>query len=629
MFLKSILLVLIAGWFNSSYAQTVWRSILYPEDWKPGFTLPDGRFLHDFSYAGYHAGEKDVPSVQGKVYNVTEAPYFADNTGSADVTAILQKALNDAGQSGGGVVFLPAGTYRIKPGTSFALRIGYSNVILRGEGSNKTFLFNDEVNMRSKDIILVRPLSGGTWTTPEGSTAQLTKDLPGPETIIPVSSVSPFKVGDKVIVTSNVTTQFIAEHEMQQMWTTSGMGGPMFYRIIVKVDPVNSAIVLDAPTRYSLKMRDNARVYVVNKQLEEIGIEELSVGSRQILSQGWGEEDYTKQGTGAYDAHGSHAIKFYNTINSWLRNVSSYRPVVNYSGDFHLASNGVLLYHSRHITLMGCNFQKPQYEGGGGNGYMYTLQGNDCLITHCVAVHSRHNYDFKTMVSNGNVILRSLGKDSFYSSDFHMWLSMANLIDNFTVDRDYLEAKFRPYGSGNMHGHPTTQSVYWNTTGLNYHGTKQFIIDSKQFGWGYIIGTQGAANKVSTTPVSGTQGGYAYNSAPEDHTEGIGLGKSLQPQSLYEDQLAKRLTTSGSGMTERLTNRLEIYPNPAKSHFTFSCSENPVSIKIYDLTGSLFLDIREPSDREISIGELPAGLYIVSMTGLSGNTFISKLIKID
>ena len=40
----------------------LWRSSLYPEDWTPGFADAQGRFLHDFSYAGYHKGEALIPA---------------------------------------------------------------------------------------------------------------------------------------------------------------------------------------------------------------------------------------------------------------------------------------------------------------------------------------------------------------------------------------------------------------------------------------------------------------------------------------------------------------------------------------------------------------------------------------
>ncbi|HEY9248603.1 MAG TPA: hypothetical protein VIO38_05710, partial [Rariglobus sp.] len=33
-----------------------WRSSLYPQDWTPAFADASGRFLHDFSHAGYRRG---------------------------------------------------------------------------------------------------------------------------------------------------------------------------------------------------------------------------------------------------------------------------------------------------------------------------------------------------------------------------------------------------------------------------------------------------------------------------------------------------------------------------------------------------------------------------------------------
>ena len=44
---------------------------------------------------------------------LTEVPYSADNTGNADVTAVLQKAIDDCAANGGGTVWLPEGEYRL------------------------------------------------------------------------------------------------------------------------------------------------------------------------------------------------------------------------------------------------------------------------------------------------------------------------------------------------------------------------------------------------------------------------------------------------------------------------------------------------------------------------------------
>src|SRR6476469_3649800 len=79
-----------------------WRSSLYPQNWKPGMQDSEGRFLHDFSYAGYHRGEQAIPNITTNLVDVTKAPYAVDNTGKVDVTAAIQKALDDVGQRGGG-----------------------------------------------------------------------------------------------------------------------------------------------------------------------------------------------------------------------------------------------------------------------------------------------------------------------------------------------------------------------------------------------------------------------------------------------------------------------------------------------------------------------------------------------
>ena len=44
---------------------------------------------------------------------LTEAPYAADSTGLADCTGVIQQALTDCYDAGGGTVFLPAGRYRV------------------------------------------------------------------------------------------------------------------------------------------------------------------------------------------------------------------------------------------------------------------------------------------------------------------------------------------------------------------------------------------------------------------------------------------------------------------------------------------------------------------------------------
>jgi len=521
-----------------------WRSSLYPENWKPGYKDSQGRFLHDFSYAGYHKGEIEIPHVTGNIVDITQITYGADNTGTDDVTSIIQQALDDVGASGGGVVYLPAGTYRIKtPANSdYGLHIKYDRTVLRGAGADSTFLFHDETFMRQKDIIHIRS-HWSNWFEPTGSTTEITADLMEPTRIIPVHSVVGFQAGDQVIITSSPTEQWIDEHQMAGIWTANAIKGVAFKRRIDSVDIEKNLLFIDAPTRYFLKTRDNSRVYHAGNHISECGIEHLSIGNKENPKTGWDEESYNTDGTGAYDVHFSHAIQFKYAQDCWVTDVQTYKPSDN-TADVHLLSNCLELSMCRNITIDSCYFQKPQYEGGGGNGYMYTLQSNDCLIKNSKANHSRHNYDFKYPYSNGNVIHNCRGENSKYSSDFHMYLSMSNLFDVFLADGDYLESAFRPYGGSAIHGYSSTQSVFYNTKGEAYHSNKNYIIESKQLGWGYIIGTSGPANDVLLDPSSGSAGGYSYNTIPRDFLEGAGKGDDLRPWSLYLDQLDRRLNGS-------------------------------------------------------------------------------------
>jgi len=509
------------------------RSSLYPEDWTPGYTDEEGRFLHDFSYAGYHAGERDIPDVQSNIINVTQNPYNADNTGREDVTEVLQKALDDVGRMGGGVVYLPSGIYKISidDNENNALHLKYSNVILRGAGKGTTKIINTSTSMRDKSIILVRGENRMHWNTDKTNITSIKKDLDKPTKEIPVESTAGFSVNDYVVINTEVTEPFIKDHNMEGVWHT-GLSGVTFYRKIVDIDQTNNIIHIDSPTRYWLKTRDNARVYKVNDHIKEVGLEDFSIGNIQHPSIHYEPNDFRIEGTMGYDVHGSHVIKIWGCINSWVRDISTFRPSDN-QNDIHVLSNGILLTHSKNITVENCHFHKSQFNGHGGNGYMFTLVGNNCLLKDNIAGDCRHNYSFKGMRSNGNVIYRCTGNASKYASDFHMHLSMSNLIDNFVVNGDYLSARSRI--NIGTHGHTTTQSVYWNTKGMKYHKNFNYIILSQQFRQGYIIGTRGPASNVNVLDGDGTE--------IQDFTEGIGKGFSLNPQSLYKDQLRRRLNT--------------------------------------------------------------------------------------
>lgn len=88
--------------------------------------------IPNVAHAGYRGGETPPrPAVTANVLR-----YGAAKDGSADAAGAINEAIEDVGRAGGGVVLLPAGTYRIDD----VIRIGYDDVVLRGVGSGSTTL---------------------------------------------------------------------------------------------------------------------------------------------------------------------------------------------------------------------------------------------------------------------------------------------------------------------------------------------------------------------------------------------------------------------------------------------------------------------------------------------------------
>lgn len=529
----SLLVDAIHGDFNGPEAVFEWRSALYPSDWAPGFTNADGRFLHDFSYAGYHRGEAEPPVVAGPVFDAVGG-YGADPSGATDSTSAIQAAIDAAGAAGGGVVWLPAGTYKVAPsGTNTsALRISQPNVVLRGAGAAQTFLHNTNPAMKNKSVILAQAATATNWYAGNNSAA-LTADLLAPTTTIPVASTAAYAVGDLIVIRNDLTQGFIDEIGMtgKPGWTSPGANYPgrmltFCRRVVAKTA---TTLEIDVPTRFPIKTRDNARVLKPSAaMLTEVGVEDLSIGMTQTggtLNEG----DWNVPGTGGYDADRSFAIRMIGVENGWISRVKSYKPADNAVA--HLLSNGIDLNTSRFVTVTDCDLRHAQYKGANGNGYLVTVAGQECLVRDTRLEDGRHNVSVNMMHASGNVVLRAHLIGPSKTSDFHQFLSMSNLLDGTLCDGVMLETRYRGEVSNPTPGWTTARSVFWNTTGLAYgestNGTSsKRLINSYQLnGDGCVIGTGGPAFAVTSS----------------DFVEGVGKAAGLIPQSLYEDQRARRL----------------------------------------------------------------------------------------
>lgn len=129
--------------------------------------------LPDYSWAGYQYGASGIPNVTWRVFDVTDFGAVPDD-GRSDYAAI-QRAIQAAERNGSGVVFFPAGRFRVaeKEGITKSIQITGPNIVLRGSGSGKggTEIYQNHhyqaLNPKKK------------WTTPPIFQFQYPKDQGG------------------------------------------------------------------------------------------------------------------------------------------------------------------------------------------------------------------------------------------------------------------------------------------------------------------------------------------------------------------------------------------------------------------------------------------------------------------
>ncbi|WP_448659117.1 hypothetical protein ACPVPU_01325 [Sphingomonas sp. CJ99] len=537
------------------------RSALYPANWLPlyegGTKDASGRFLQDFSYAGYAMGDAPIPVSFNNGYQVNAVTQFgADNSYSAtgnpnaaDATGPIQNAINAVCNAGGGVVFLPSGGYRIRPpaNTPYALRLPCSNVILRGQvnasGTPQAYVFNDDPVMRAKRMIDMGPTDNrDVWFTDQATApVAITSANSDPTRTITVASTSGLAVGQLIVVRTDLTPAFRDFHGMgpsQNACNVNGCWGPANWaqgqvamRRIQAILPGNQ-LRLDIPVRYILNPNatngNNPRIYRTNTISTNVGIENLFLAMRENTQPGLTDSDINTQGTAAYQTSNAVMIRVTGVVDGWIRNVRTFKPQAN--ATYHIQSLGIAITRSaRGISVLDCSVSMPQNRLGGGNGYLFFVSAQENLIRNAYAEGGRHNFQMADLTASGNVFLGGASVNPTSVSDYHGGLAHANLVDGMRIVGPGWESQNRGTTS-NGAGVTGTQNVFWNLIKDDV-GTNVFI-RSHQFGFGYIIGTRGNAASLNLNGASFL--------APSDFAELVNQGATLEPASLYLDQKARR-----------------------------------------------------------------------------------------
>ncbi len=514
----SVVLVVIMA--MPVWATIPWESQLFPKEGDHyKFTKVRDFELPDFSHAGYHSGEMPIPNVAVKK---EIGPIEGDNANH------IRAALKEAA---GGALLLKQGTYRIRSKSEIVIP---ANTVLKGSGTDKTFIFVD-IDNTGQSSVIVGNRSKNTdprisrWEHSREIKTDIVGDVPNNVSVLSVKTTDGFSVGDWVVIKNEVNDDFRKEYngvtkvKGKTIWP-SDRSSIKFLRRITHIDVSN--ITIDRPITHVLKGRDNPHVMKVTCMASEIGVEDLSIGFRTPSDYPKYHDGHSKGQEATY--HNSAAIQFGNVVNGWIRNVKTYSPQGN---NIHIHSRGIVLANSRYITVENCDLGYPANIGGGGNGYIYVISmSNDCLIRNCVAREGRHNFLF-SYTSSGNVISSCKSFKSLLPNDFHHSLSIGNLVENMQITCSHSKSnafQTKNRGSGSCGAGITgTNNVFWRIAIDPDDCTIYSRQASAGGGKGYVIGVT-AVSGPSVTDAS-------------EWREGIGSDAGLRPASLYSEQLSLRL----------------------------------------------------------------------------------------
>lgn len=506
-----------------SHAQ---RSKLYPQGWKPGETYVRGvAGLQDYSYAGYKNSERE-PSLEGLA--VFPVPHKA---GTQDYSPLIQNALDRAASSSG-VVQLQAGEYPLLS----PIKVRGNNVVLRGAGMGLTklwFVDGGATTAENRANIWVGPETELKHETNKRWEIQI-KAQAGDD-FVKVKSTAGLKEGDTISIAWDITPEFRKEHNSDEFWfhVKPNEQKIFFRRIISKLDV--DTVYFKVPLRYAVKLRDKPAVLKATGYASELAVEALSFSNTVGLETAWNSYDQ------------STALLMTQCVNCWLKEIGSFAKS---HAPFEVRSHGIRVQESFQVTVSDSDLKTPEHLGGGGNGYLYQLsRTNEVLIKNSKGVNGRHNFSinwdfgssgnvFHKIYSAGGLTCRSLevmleNNCNLGPVDFHHALAIANLFDQVEIHDALQVANRQKWSSGA--GQTGTENVFWNIQG----GGEIFLYNQ---GMGYLVGT---GKEIKTHFEIGesnwAQKYFSKDTEPQDYIEHLGRAQRLVPQSLFQDQLNKRL----------------------------------------------------------------------------------------
>lgn len=534
------------GWNSALLTEQGDRLVYHPDN--DGFVLPD------FSHAGYHGGDAELPQVP---VVRTISPISGDNTAhvQAAIDAVGAMPLVDGIR---GALLLRAGQYQIA-GT---LQMPYDGVVLRGEGYDQTILYATGDQPHQRDVLVVGASSRIWGGSEKPGTRQMIQDavVPVGAMTVTVQDGTKYTSGQALIIYHPCSATWLqavnqggvpypdpsAPDDPDERWTVDQY--PITYhRYITQVS--GNTLTLDAPIFYTLNTALSA-AYVyepkMNGTVYRSGIENLG-----IVIQSAGGED---------ENHAWNAVRFRSIEDAWAVDCL-------FSG---FGQAGLVTEACRRSTFLRCRAIDPVAITTGERKYSFNtyLHSQLNLFRECYAHGGRHNYISNgTSGTSGNVFLRCISDSALNVNEGHRAWTQGMLYDchkEQNMVRPFTLGLYNRVAMGTGHGWAAVQSVLWNCDVDSNYGT--IGLQQPPTAQNYAIGCQ--AKKITGTPVSASSFTLGY--VEGKNTPG------LQPESLYEAQLRARHPSTAT-MDAQLTAQPDWTAIPRECIRTFTVDGREIS----------------------------------------------------
>jgi hypothetical protein len=462
--------------------------------------------LPDFSYAGYHFSEKEIPAVAGrKQFNVQDFGAIPNDEKFDDEA--IQKAILAAEQHpGGAVVFFPAGKFLIAPDNDSTKQIlvSKSNIVLKGSGAGDGGTEIHQVNMRLNGRQLVfKPVSNRTEKI-----TSITKNAARETFWVEVADASSLKIGQDVVLrhrSEEYTRLYFSPLELKPVWTRLlGEKGGMQIQEIHTIEKIEGKRVKFVnPLHLDIELVKSASFDLYTfVSIEECGIEDIHFTSNwknypeEFVHHKNAIHDY------AYEAVGMEYVK-----NSWVRNCV-----------FSDLNEGLMIRAGYKVSVLNVVFK-----GKKGHASVHARTGYGVLIKNCHFNDAQHHGAGTGYSAVGTVITQcSLGTDQ--NIDIHSGQPYATLYDQ--VDGGVF---YNLGGPEPGHPHHGKNLVLWNF----YHKSAK---DQQYNFWDM-------SRRRNYTIAHPILVGFRSNTKVEFENAGINQsqGQAVWPNSLFEAQLQLRL----------------------------------------------------------------------------------------